>query len=585
MDTEAARHVWEMHEIVLYAAKEYSNPYTQVDVWADLEGPGFKKRVYGFWDGGGIFKVRVAATAPGVWKWTSGSNQQDCGLNDRSGAFSAIEWTEAEKRENPCRRGFIRPTENGHAFQYADGTPYFLLGDTWWSAPSFRYKWHDDGEERPVGREMGFKDMVRYRKRQGYNCIAMLAAHPTWVNDRYPPLLVMDDERRTTIRDAWRQAGTDSSKDMHNEGGRPFLFPGKVKNYEDVVPDFDRINPDYFRYMDMKVAYLNENGFVPFIEAARRDVSQVWRNYYDWPASYARYVQYVFARNQAYNCLLSPIHFDYSGSSIPSREYNGPANLVVEKYGPPPFGTLLGTNAAPSTLANFGGPDEAKWLTFHQTGNWREHDHYWYLTEIYRSSPAMPAINGEPYYPGFPDDNPPADSEEAEYNCRSGMYGSFLSGGLGGYIYGVQGIWGGDIEPEAKYRMWEALEFRSGGQVRHLLDFVSVEGGRYADLIPDAELVTPNKTGSGYGYRGWAYCAATREKDFLLLYFEKGCPQAVVRGIKPNTPYEIKWFEPITGKWAAGCRTGPLVSDQTGRMALPAFMSDQDWGLCLKELT
>ena len=24
----------------------------------------------------------------------------------------------------------IRPTANGHAFEYADGTPYFMLGDT-----------------------------------------------------------------------------------------------------------------------------------------------------------------------------------------------------------------------------------------------------------------------------------------------------------------------------------------------------------------------------------------------------------------------------------------------------------------------
>ena len=27
----------------------------------------------------------------------------------------------------------IRATPNGHAFEYADGTPYFLLGDTWWA--------------------------------------------------------------------------------------------------------------------------------------------------------------------------------------------------------------------------------------------------------------------------------------------------------------------------------------------------------------------------------------------------------------------------------------------------------------------
>ena len=52
---------------------------------------------------------------------------------------------------------------------------------------------------------------------------------------------------------------------------------------------------------------------------------------------------------------------------------------------------------------NFGGPEENKWLTFHQIGNLREHDAYWYLTEIFRSNPPRPALNGEPYYAGMAD--------------------------------------------------------------------------------------------------------------------------------------------------------------------------------------
>ena len=54
--------VWEKVEIVLRAEPhgvgephsvgegEYANPYTDVEVWVDLEGPGFRKRCYGFWD-------------------------------------------------------------------------------------------------------------------------------------------------------------------------------------------------------------------------------------------------------------------------------------------------------------------------------------------------------------------------------------------------------------------------------------------------------------------------------------------------------------------------------------------------------
>ena len=100
--------VWEKVEIALEAAKICANPYTDVTVWVDLEGPGFAKRVYGFWDGGNLFRVRVLATVPGVWSWRSGSNQDDAGLNNITGQFPALEWDEADKAANPCRRGFLQ---------------------------------------------------------------------------------------------------------------------------------------------------------------------------------------------------------------------------------------------------------------------------------------------------------------------------------------------------------------------------------------------------------------------------------------------------------------------------------------------
>ncbi len=74
--------VWDTQEIVLRAGQDYPNPYVDVVCWIDLEGPGSSRRVYGFWDGGRTFKVRFVATAPGEWRWRSGSNQQaDPGLN------------------------------------------------------------------------------------------------------------------------------------------------------------------------------------------------------------------------------------------------------------------------------------------------------------------------------------------------------------------------------------------------------------------------------------------------------------------------------------------------------------------------
>ena len=81
-------HVWETQEITLRSRRrEYANPYVGRECWIDLEGPGFARRVYGFWDGGRTFQVRFVATAPGEWRWRTGSNQPGrCGPERRPAA-------------------------------------------------------------------------------------------------------------------------------------------------------------------------------------------------------------------------------------------------------------------------------------------------------------------------------------------------------------------------------------------------------------------------------------------------------------------------------------------------------------------
>ena len=183
---QAVIHMWDIHEIVLHAKNKYDNPYTDVTVWADLKGPDFDKRVFGFWDGGDVFRIRVTGTAPGTWTYTTGASVEDEGLSGKTGGYLAMEWTEEEKAENACRRGIIRATENGHAMEYADGTPYVMVGDTWWGLASYRYPWVDDEKERPVGPDMSMKDMARFRIKQGYNTVGTIVAFPTWANDGKP---------------------------------------------------------------------------------------------------------------------------------------------------------------------------------------------------------------------------------------------------------------------------------------------------------------------------------------------------------------------------------------------------------------
>src|ERR1022692_1134752 len=585
----AVVHVWEKQELSFTASRTFANPYTGAIVWVDLSGPGFHKRVYGFWDGGQTFRVRVLATQPGTWKWTSGSSPADPGLAGKTGTFSAIAWTEEEKRENPLRRGFLRATPNQHALEHADGTPFFAIGDTWWAFGTNRFRWYDDDRERPLGPEAGFKDFVRYRKAQGYNWVNVIAAFPNWMTDGSPWRVVMNDPEKTTLRSAWLEFGTGSAKNMDNEGGRPFLFPGKAPGYEQMFPDVDRVNPEYFRYVDRKIDYLNEQAFVPFIEVSRRDASLLWKKYYAWPESYARFIQYVWSRYQANNTVLSPIHLDIISESVGPDDYLAAIKVVMAEFGPPPFGTLLSSNANPSTLENWG---EGSWVTLQQTGNMREHNNYWYLTEIYNQAHPQPALDGEPYYAGYLDlrsqgngqgyqFGAPGGTEKDDQFVRSSMYGNFLSGGLAGHVYGAEGIWGADIEAAAPTKMWDAFQWNSGKQMQYLRTFAFSIGKRYQELVPLADLISPNKTHDIRSYEGWAYCARTPDKNIFLAYFEKGCARSQVRGAKLSSLYRAEWFDPRKGAWQDVGSTGTLRSSVIGIITLPQFPGDTDWGLRL----
>ena len=88
-------HTWEVQEITLAASHEHANPYVDVECWVDLQGPGFQRRVYGFWDGGRTFKVRLVATTQGEWTWRASSNHPDDAGLTGSGKFRAVAWSDA----------------------------------------------------------------------------------------------------------------------------------------------------------------------------------------------------------------------------------------------------------------------------------------------------------------------------------------------------------------------------------------------------------------------------------------------------------------------------------------------------------
>lgn len=603
-------HPWQMQEIVLTANQDYDNFYTDVDVWVQLQGPGFNKRVYGFWDGDNRFIVRVVATAPGHWQWQAGSNQvQDSGLNNLSGEFDAVPWTTKELAENPNRRGFVTVSENGHALKYADGTPFFMAGDTWLAGSTWRLPYRDAATSAGYtpGPGIGFEDAVIYRKQQGFNSVSMIAAFPNWDSDTNPSTYA--DSNGVFLRNAWEKFGYDvaDGKGTDASGGLSYWGTYTAKNMRDErgnlpfakssqpgLSDFNRINPDYFKSLDNKMRFLSEQGFVPLLETVRRDAGPGWNAYNDFNPSFARYTQYLISRYGGWNMLFSGIHLDWvpKDFSLTAEQFNAALTYHLNKYGPPPFGQIHTALIDRSTYTTFGHGKDVPWMAMHSVGNKpRDHRVGAAMETIFAlNNPVLPVINFEPYYTGWrheinkPGGEQPApDSDRDNYFSRAQMYGSVLSGGLCGHVHGTAAY---DItttgEPDgARPHIWTAMRYRSANYMRHLVAFVTSEGAVFQQLKPASGSLLPRKSPQAPedGLDGWAYMMRTADTHFSLLYLENDATVQQASGFEPDSAYVWSWFSPVSGEWL---NREVLYSDSRGSLVVPAVpvedeRENKDW--------
>ena len=586
-------HVWEVQEIALATSRDYANPYLEVECWVELEGPDFRRRVYGFWDGGRSFKVRVVATHPGEWTWRVGSNQPaDAGLTG-TGKFAAVAWSAAEIEANPNRRGFVRASANGHALRYADDTPFFLVGDTWLAASTWRLPWK--GAAAAAGyvpaEGISFEEAVAWRKSQGYNSVSFIAAFPNWAADHHGATYANKDG--VFLRNAWEKVGhwapnaristadgaTTTGKDMHDEqGNRPFA----VFTDREGLANFDAINPAYFASLDRKMKHLASQGFVPFFETIRRDNAPSWKRYFDFNASYSRFVQYLIARYGAFNMVFSGIHLDWipKDFSLTADEFNEALTFHHRKYGPLPFGQPYTTLIDRSTFKAFGHGARAPWLNMHTVGNNpRNHAIYASIEELFALTPAYPAANLEPYYAGWNHqinrpggETPEENSERDNYFARAMMYGSVLSGALAGHVYGTAAYDLTTTGEPAGWRphIWTALRYESGAQMKHLRDFVLSEGARYQELVPASGDLDPRGIPGALadGLDGWSFLMRTPARDFALVYFEHKAVSTRLKGFVPGSNYHWSWFDPRKGEWS---RARLVKADDSGVIAAPEF--------------
>ena len=164
---------WRQIILSFESKKTYNNPFLDVSIWSVFTGPsGRRIRREAYWDGGNTYRIAFAPTEIGMWSYRLEA-PEETGL---SGVQGTIECIPYEGDLAIYQHGFLKVHPSGRYLTYADGTPFFWLGDTHW-AFAFGERW--DESNHPQMTSM-FRGMADRRKEQGYNVYQTNLRSDSW---------------------------------------------------------------------------------------------------------------------------------------------------------------------------------------------------------------------------------------------------------------------------------------------------------------------------------------------------------------------------------------------------------------------
>jgi len=111
---------WEIHEFELHGPCRVENPFRDATLIGEFASPsGRTNRVLGFHDGGDAWRLHYAPDEEGEWRYRLRGEGVEIAQTGRLRCAAAR------------GHGFLRiHPEHPYAFAYADGTPFFPMGDT-----------------------------------------------------------------------------------------------------------------------------------------------------------------------------------------------------------------------------------------------------------------------------------------------------------------------------------------------------------------------------------------------------------------------------------------------------------------------
>ena len=378
-------------ELAFTARSEHKDPFNDITLDALFTQPGGAVlRVPAFWAGGDVWKVRYASPVLGVHHFkTDCSDKTDAGLNGVEGAVDITPY----HGDNPLYiHGPVRVGKGSRYLEYADGTPFFWLGDTWWMGLCKRLAWPDE-----------FQTLAADRKTKGFTVVQIVAG-------LYPDMPAFDERGA-------------------NEAGFPW------------EKDYARIRPEYFDAADKKIHYLVDQGIVPCIVGA-------WGYHLPWLGSekMKRHQRYLYARWGALPmawCVAGELNLPfYLSPKFPNhgeKQTQDWEEVIAYARSINAFGRPISSH--PTGIGRLSMRDlmeDPTLLDFDmlQTPH-GQMDVIGRSVEAvrfsYTQTPIMPTVNAEPSYEMLWDRTPPEVVRRVFWVC--------WASGVKGYTYGANGIW------------------------------------------------------------------------------------------------------------------------------------------------
>ncbi len=530
---------WQAIEIALTSSVTYADPFQDVDVTATFSRPGSKPITRpAFWDGGRTWKVRFAPPEAGLWTMTtSATDGKNPGLQ---GVTGTVQCDPYSGNLEIYKRGFLKVSSNGRYFTYADGTPFFYLGDTHWILSHERF----DTSNAP-GVASQFKYTVDKRVRQGFTVFQSEAG---W-QARSAQIRITDEGRTDEEADADFKQGFTSAD---------------LAGFANLDRKFKYIADQGLVHANAEICWVGDPAEFPiFTEAYMARLAKYWvARYGAYPVIWTIAQEIDKNYYGKYDTRTINKWFSAAQSIADNDAYHHPVMPHME-------------NTDQTTASNSwwsGKPFHSAWAVQWQ-GQLTEKKT---AEEFWNALPTKPSVLYESAYDGFWTDSRGA--LEAAYKAfQYGMYGyGYGANGIWNDIYskpGERGDYGTAYQMPAHYLWWrDGADLPTGDQLAFFKKFyTSLEWWKLVPRFND------HSWGS-FLNASQSFLSSDGNNTYVVLFTGSGSTPASLNRMDNTSTYVAQWFNPRDGNYKMIGKFAP----KAGQWIVPDRPTEEAWVLLVK---